>query len=345
MSSWDKSAAIKLGLSAIALATIAASPLAGAPNLGRPATQAEIAAWDIDVRPDFTGLPAGSGSVEQGMEVWESKCESCHGTFGESNEVFTPIAGGTTRADQESGRVKSLVGPNVPQRTTLMKLATVSTLFDYIRRAMPWNAPKSLSDDEVYAVTAYVLYLNDVVGDDFVLDQDSIREVQNRLPNRNGMTRDHGLWDVAGKPDTANKACMKNCASDTEVTSSLPDYARDSHGNLADQNRTFGQVRGVVTAGGSPVAAEVAPAAPSRLAMAEENGCTGCHDMDSMIVGPGFRQIAEHYAGKPGMLDQLAARIRAGGSGTWGSMPMPAQEQLDETQARELAEWILGGAN
>ncbi|MCB2045861.1 MAG: c-type cytochrome [Novosphingobium sp.] len=348
MSSWDRATAIKLGLSALALATIAASPLAGASNLGRPATPAEIAAWDIDVRPDFAGLPAGSGSVEQGMEVWESKCESCHGTFGESNEVFTPLAGGTTRADQDSGRVKSLVGPNVPQRTTLMKLSTVSTLFDYIRRAMPWNAPKSLSDDEVYAVTAYVLYLNDVVSDDFVLDQDSIREVQNRLPNRNGMTRDHGLWEVAGKADTHNTACMKNCAADVEISSSLPEYARDSHGNLADQNRSFGPVRGTTTAASAAPAATTAPtqpAGPSRLAMAEEYGCTGCHAMDDTIVGPGFRQVAQRYADKAGSLDQVAAKIRAGGSGAWGSMPMPAQEQLNEEQARELAEWILSGAN
>src|SRR5690242_17270221 len=113
-------------------------------NVGRPATPAEIKAWDIDVRPDFKGLPPGSGSVAQGQKIWDDKCASCHGTFGESNEVFTPLVGGTTAEDIRTGRVKTLVTGDVA-RTTLMKVATLSTLWDYIRRAMPWNAPKSLS--------------------------------------------------------------------------------------------------------------------------------------------------------------------------------------------------------
>ena len=78
------------------------------PGIGRNATPAEVMAWDIDVRPDFKGLPKGSGSVEQGQVIWESKCASCHGVFGESNEIFTPIAGGTTADDVKTGRVASL---------------------------------------------------------------------------------------------------------------------------------------------------------------------------------------------------------------------------------------------
>src|SRR4051812_42976573 len=89
------------------------------PGVGRAATAAEIAAWDIDVRPDFQGLPPGSGSVKQGQKIWDDKCASCHGTFGESNEVFTPIAGSTTARDIETGRVKALLNPEI-QRTTLM---------------------------------------------------------------------------------------------------------------------------------------------------------------------------------------------------------------------------------
>src|SRR5213075_3126325 len=110
-----------------------------------------IKAWDIDVRPDFKGLPPGSGSVAQGQQVWDAKCASCHGTFGESNEVFTPLVTGDVA------------------RTTLMKISTLSTLWDYIHRAMPWNAPKSLAVDEVYAVVAYLLNLGDILPGDFVL--------------------------------------------------------------------------------------------------------------------------------------------------------------------------------
>src|SRR5512144_2487278 len=156
------------------------------PGIGRAATPDEVKAWDIDVRPDFKGLPAGSGSVEKGQQVWESKCASCHGTFGESNEVFTPLVGGTNARDIASGRVASLLDRETV-RTTFMKLSTLSTLWDYVNRAMPWNAPKSLSTDEVYAVVAYMLNLADIVPGDFVLSDRTMAQVQAKLPNRDGM--------------------------------------------------------------------------------------------------------------------------------------------------------------
>ena len=134
----------------VALVLVATSALALAqsayPNIGRTATDKEIAAWDIDVRPDFKGLPKGSGSVAKGMIVWEGKCASCHGTFGESNEVFTPIVGGTTKEDIKTGHVAALSNNKQPQRTTMMKVATVSTLWDYINRAMPWTCLLYTSD-------------------------------------------------------------------------------------------------------------------------------------------------------------------------------------------------------
>jgi cytochrome c len=194
------------------------------PGVGRTATPTEIAAWDIDVRPDFKGLPAGSGSVAQGQKIWDAKCAFCHGTFGESNEIFTPLVGGTTAADLETGRVAALTKPEIG-RTTLMKLSTVSTLWDYVRRAMPWNAPKSLSNDEVYAVVAYLLNLGDILPDDYVLSDRNIADVQARLPNRNGTTRNHGLWDVKGKPDVAGTPCMKDCAAEVKLSSEIPQAA------------------------------------------------------------------------------------------------------------------------
>jgi len=217
-------------------------------------------------------------------------------------------------------------------------------LFDYIRRAMPWTAPKSLSDDDVYAVTAYVLYLNDVVDDAFVLDQDTIRDVQNRLPNRNGMSREHGLWLTRGKPDTANKACMRNCTDEANVTSFLPEYARDAHGNLVDQNRSFGPVRGVQTTAPEASAAEESVAASAGFTLAQDNGCTGCHAMDEQVLGPSFRDVAKRYADQSDTIGTLARNILDGSNGNWGEMPMPAQDHLDEQQARTLAQWILDGA-
>lgn len=217
------------------------------PGVGRAATTAEIAAWDIDVRPDFKGLPPGSGTVLRGTSIWEGKCASCHGSFGESNEIFTPIAGGTTADDIRSGRVAALAGNSQPQRTTLMKVSTVSTLWDYIHRAMPWDNPKTLSPDDVYAVTAYILNLGEIVSDDFELSDKNIADVQARMPNRNGMTREHGMWLPGDKPDTQNTACMHDCVEKVNVTSTLPDYARNAHGDIAAQNRLMGAVRGAAT--------------------------------------------------------------------------------------------------
>ena len=126
----------KLALAAVlALAALAASAQDRFPGIGRAATPAEVKAWDIDVRPDFQGLPRGAGSVARGQDVWEAKCASCHGVFGESNEVFNPLVGGTTEDDIRTGRVANLLRSDYPGRTTLMKVAKVSTLWDYINRA------------------------------------------------------------------------------------------------------------------------------------------------------------------------------------------------------------------
>lgn len=217
------------------------------PQIGRRATIAELAAWDIDVRPDFKGLPAGSGSVVQGQKVWESKCASCHGAFGESSEVFPLLVGGTTLADIERGRVAGLTAATETAKSTMMKLATASTLWDFIRRAMPFEAPKSLTIDEVYASTAYLLHLADIVPAVFTLTEQNIGQVQQRMPNRNGMTMAHGMHEVGGKPDVTSAACMKDCAVNEKSLSVLPATINGRNGNLANQNRPYGSVRGIDT--------------------------------------------------------------------------------------------------
>jgi S-disulfanyl-L-cysteine oxidoreductase SoxD len=219
----------------------------GFTNVGRKASLAEIAAWDIDVRADFKGLPKGGGTVSQGQKVWEAKCASCHGVFGESPEVFTPLVGGTTAADVERGRAAGLNAATENARTTIMKLTTVSTLWDYIHRAMPFDAPKSLSVNEVYASTAYLLHLADLVPADFTLSNDTIASVQQRLPNRLGANTAHGMLDVKGTPDVNSKACEKNCVIDEKSLVVLPAAINGRNGNMADQNRPYGSVRGIDT--------------------------------------------------------------------------------------------------
>jgi cytochrome c len=341
-------------------------------GIGRSATPAEIRAWDIDVRPDFKGLPKGQGSVRQGEVVWEGKCASCHGSFGESSEIFTPIAGGTTAADVKTGRVASLLpGANQPQRTALMKMATLSTLWDYINRAMPWNMPKSLTTDEVYAVTAYILNLGSIVPADFILSDANIREAQERLPNRKGTTTAHAMWPGSefggtAKPDVQGSACMRDCRKELVVKSSLPDYARNAHGQLAEQMRLVGATRGADTSRPAPgvfvppaaaalsAGAQAAPEKPAAAApssgsagaatasvmpLLQKNACIACHGMDNKIVGPSFRDIARKYKDRADAVNYLSGKIRSGGQGVWGNIPMPPQA-LSEAESGRLAQWL-----
>ncbi len=341
---------------ALLLATTAAlAQGTGYPGIGRPATPKELAAWDIDVRPDFKGLPKGSGSVARGQQIWEGQCASCHGIFGESGEVFNPIVGGTTAADITSGHVARLKDSAYPGRTTLMKASTVSSLWDYINRAMPWAAPKSLSTDDVYAVTAYVLNLGGVLPDDFVMSDKNIGEVQKRLPNRNGMSTRHALWpgkELGGAPkaDVQGSSCMSNCATEPKVVSFLPDFARSAHGNLAEQNRLVGPQRGVNTAASealgkaTPAKAATSTSSQSALALAQKHTCTACHGVTNRIVGPAFQEIARKHASRPDALAYLGAKIRSGGSGVWGAIPMPEQT-LPEEELKTIAQWLATGAN
>ncbi|MBI3716152.1 MAG: c-type cytochrome [Betaproteobacteria bacterium] len=320
------------------------------PGIGRTATPAEIKAWDIDVRPDFKGLPPGSGSVQKGQQVWESKCESCHGIFAEATDVFSPLVGGTTAADIRSGHVANLRREDYPQRTTLMKLSTLSTMWDYINRAMPWNAPKSLTTEEVYAVTAYILHLGDIVPADFVLSDRNIREVQKRLPNRNGATFFTPMWNVRGKGDTHNTPCMKNCVTEITMASIFPDYARNAHGNLAEQNRVIGPVRGTDTTQAlstAPAGAALAPATAGHAAdaaeLAKQHNCNICHQWDKKVIGPAFRDVADKYRDRADAESVLLAKVRQGGSGVWGATPMPPNTHVPEGDLLTLVRWVLAG--
>ena len=302
-------------------AACALAPAAEAAHygIGRAATPAEIAGWDIDVRPDGTGLPEGRGSVADGQRIYDDKCANCHGTFGESND-YMAIAGGV-----------GTLGTDQPMRTTGSKLNYATTLFDYIRRAMPFNAPKSLSDDDVYALTAYVLSLSDIVPADTVLDRRSL--VALKMPNREGFTTDHGFMRADGKPDTHAGACMANCAAGVRLASEIPQHARDSHGDLAMQMRQ--PASAAVAATQTPAAA---PVAASDLAA--RAGCTACHGVTQAIVGPAFADVARRYHGRPDAAAALAQKVRQGGAGAWGTVPMPPQA-IDDGDLRMVIGWIL----
>jgi cytochrome c len=308
-----------------------------------------VAAWDIDVRPDFVGLPSGSGDVWEGEEIWLAQCASCHGDFGDSNEVFAPLVlGNITEEDIATGRVASLTDPAVT-RTTLMKVPTLSTLWDYIYRAMPWNAPKTLSPDEVYGLVAYLLNLGYLVEDDFVLSDTNMAETQARMPNRNGMSLDHGMWSVSGLPDVSGSSCITDCDVAVTVISSLPAYAMNAHGNLAEQVRGWGPYPGLWTetvTDAEPAqiarASDVAEVAMAPEAALSAGGCSGCHQMAGQLVGPGFDAIRARYAGQEHAA-YLRDKIVNGGAGVWGAMPMPPMPTMADDALQQIVAWLTSG--
>ena len=160
--------AVMMGL--IAVAGTTCSVAQETPNLGRPATPAEVAGWDISIPPDGTGLPSGSGTSEQGAVVYTQKCQACHGEKGAGQPNDRLVGGQGTLASPSPVRT---IGSYWPYATTV---------FDYVRRAMPYMQSQSLSNDEVYAVTAYLLRLNEIIGAQDVLNAQTLPQVQ--MPNR-----------------------------------------------------------------------------------------------------------------------------------------------------------------
>ncbi len=184
--------------------TMAATPtFADKLGLGRVALPEEIAAWDIDVRPDGTGLPVGSGDVLVGEEVFADKCASCHGDFAEGVDNWPKLAGGADTLDHED-----------PLKTVGSYWPYLSTTWDYVNRSMPFGDAQSLTPDEVYAIVAYIIYSNDLVDEDFVLSNETFADFE--LPNKDGFIIDdrleteHSKW--VGEP------CMENCKAEVKVT-------------------------------------------------------------------------------------------------------------------------------
>lgn len=172
-------------------------------GLGREATPDEIASWNIDVRPDGQGLPEGSGDVETGEQLFTDYCAHCHGDFGEGVDRWPVLAGG--HGSLADDRPVKTIGSYWPY---------LSTVFDYVYRAMPFGYSQSLSPDEVYAITAYLLYSNDVVEDDFVLSKETFTEVV--MPNADNFflddRADGELVEFAKEP------CMTDCKPEVQIT-------------------------------------------------------------------------------------------------------------------------------
>ncbi|WP_136681028.1 c-type cytochrome [Neptunomonas sp. XY-337] len=309
-------------------------------GFGETATPEQIAGWDIDIRPDGKGLPKGQGSVADGEAVYEQLCATCHGLFGEGEGRWPVLAGGQDTLTDD--RPVKTVGSYWPY---------ASTLFDYIRRAMPFTAPRSLTDEQTYQLTAYVLYLNEIVDEDFVLTDENLAAIE--MPNQEG-------FFVDTRPDVKNARCMKDCADPAKlvVTGTLQgitpvghfiegaDAPAASHEAQEELEREKEHQR--KAASGHEDAAQAATEAPAPLSDAAlagqsvyNNACQACHN--SGIAGSPKFGDASAWAPriKQGM-DVLMGHAINGFSGESGIMPPKGgRVDLSDQQVKDAVAYMV----
>lgn len=246
----------------LAAAVLASPAAADGFGLGREATPEEVAAWDIDIRPDGRGLPVGSGDVFTGEEVYVDRCASCHGDFGEAVDRWPVLAGGDGTLASED-----------PVKTVGSYWPYLSTVWDYVHRAMPFGDAQSLTDDEVYAITAYILYLNDLVDDDFELSHENFAEV--RLPNEEGFHPDDRMETAVW---AKREVCMENCKDAVEIT------ARAAVIDVTPEDAAARQAAEAAAGAETVDVAAVEPAAPALDPAMVAHGekvfkkCASCHE-------------------------------------------------------------------
>jgi len=220
-------------------------------GLGRAPTPEEIAAWDIDVRPDGQGLPPGSGNAFDGEEIYIEKCASCHGDFAEGAGRYPALMGG----------FDSLTSQN-PVKTVGSYWPYATTLWDYVYRAMPFGDAQSLSADEVYALTAYLLYANQIIPDDMELGPENLADVE--MPNADGFYIEEEPEFVRDEP------CMSDCKSGVEIIGRAQDIDVTPDENAAsDGDEASGAATGAATAD--------APAGDAAAGEAAFGQCQACH--------------------------------------------------------------------
>mgnify|MGYP001828949930 FL=1 len=205
------------------IAAIAGPVWADKFGLGRPALEEEISAWNWDVSPNGAGLPVGSGDAIDGEEIFAEQCAACHGDFAEGIDNWPKLAGGMDTLDRED-----------PLKTVGSYWPHLTTAFDYVKRSMPFGSAGTLSDDDVYATVAYILYSNDLIEDDFVLSNETLLDIE--MPNSDGFIIDdraqaeYPIWTV--------EPCMANCKDSVKITmrATILDVTPDQ--NVASSNGT-----------------------------------------------------------------------------------------------------------
>lgn len=246
------------------------------PTVGAEPTAEQIHAWDIDVRPDGAGAPPGKGTAVEGEMVYVEKCASCHGEFGQGAGRYPPLVGG--HGSLTKARPEKTIGSYWPY---------ASTVFDYVKRAMPFGQAQTLTNDETYALTAYLLYMNDVIDEEFVVDAGTIGAIE--MPNRDAFFDDP-------RPDAqpAGEPCMRDCKTEIEVIGRAKDLAVTPERGM----RTFGDAAAGSGEGSDSLAVAAPAPEPTETAAAATgdpdagkrvfNKCKACHEASSAKnkIGP-----------------------------------------------------------
>lgn len=254
-------------------------------NHGRVPTENELKAWDVDVMPDGTGLPEGEGTVDEGDEIYETQCVSCHGEFGYGGKGYPTLAGGSVESLTNQ---RTSPGMDAPKRTFGSYWPQASTLFWYMRDAMPYAHPKSLTDNELYSLTAYLLNVNEIKIDgeavdyDYVLDREKFLKI--KMPNRNGFYPNidgpNGVDNVraffADRPKNigAGTRCMTDCEDPNVLDGNKPATVMRIGMEITDVVPAYSTVRDL------PV--EKGAVSKSKAEKLYDANCALCHNTDAM---------------------------------------------------------------
>jgi len=322
-------------------------------NFGRPATANEIKAWDIDALPDGSGLPEGEGSVEDGDELFEAQCAVCHGDFGGGGKGYPQLTGGN-QAKDKNGIVITLKnqriepGMDAPKRTVGTYWPKATTLFTYIRDAMPYAHPKSLTNDETYALTAYILAGNEIkidgeeMDDEYVLNKEKLAKVV--LPNANGF-----YPDIDGAKGPANvkaffadraknigmgKRCMKDCKD--------PSSGPGKKGIPAKVMKIKYEMKDVVPpyAYAKDLPPETDNGSVSKGQKLYDASCKLCHGNDTMGAPAVGDATAWEAVMKKGMDKVLVNAIK----GTGGMPPKGGNADLSDADIKEIIDYMVGAS-
>ncbi|MCT2538661.1 c-type cytochrome [Sedimentimonas flavescens] len=282
-------------------------------GLGRAALPEEIAAWNLDVSPDGTGLPPGSGSVADGEELFSDKCAVCHGEFAEGVDNWPKLAGGMDTLNRKD-----------PLKTVGSYWPYLSTVWDYAHRSMPFGNAQTLSVDETYAIVAYIIYSNDLVDDDFVLSNENFLEVQ--MPNADGFIVDDR--ETVEYPEFSKPACMENCKESVEITAHAtvldvtPNDPNDDApaAEAPPTEAPAEEAAAPVAEAATEVAAAPAEVDPALVAAGETvfKKCKACHKVGEgakHATGPSLNGVVGRKAGGAEGFKYSPAMIAAGDAG------------------------------